>query len=157
VLPFRPELGNAAGHLRDLELLSRVPAAERGSTPLLRADLTTPREALARALFDTVHKALFVLALGVARAKRYSGHSGRIELACRLLAAGASTEIIQALVRWRSTAAVRIYARMNNEAYMSWLQRAAAADVSSVQAANLPIIDLSGAINALGVAPGARD
>jgi hypothetical protein len=155
-LPFGSELGNAARQLRDLELLSRVPAAERARTPLLRADRTRPQEALTQAQFDTVHAALFQLALGPTRAKRYSGHSGRIELACRLLAAGASTEIIQALVRWRSAAAVRIYARMNDSAYMSWLQRAAAADVSSVQAANLPVIDLGGAIVALDVEP-ARD
>ena len=56
-------------------------------------------------------------------------------------------------MRWRSAAAVRIYARINDSAYMSWLQRAAAADVSSVQAANLPVIDLADAINALDAVP----
>jgi hypothetical protein len=42
---------------------------------------------------------------------------------------------------------------MNDAVYMSWIQRAAAADVSSVQAGNLPVIDLADA----DVAPDARE
>ena len=43
----------------------------------------------------------------------YSWHSFRVFLACALLANGASAAEIQALCRWRSAEAMRVYARMN--------------------------------------------
>ena len=40
---------------------------------------------------------------------KYSMHSWRIYLACALLAAGASNGTIQAMLRWRSDEALKIY------------------------------------------------
>ena len=55
---------------------------------------------------------------------RISPHCGRVWLACALLAAGHSTATIQAMCRWLSPAAVRIYAHMNPEVAMSTLDSA---------------------------------
>ena len=66
-------------------------------------------------------------------AKLYSVHSFRRYLACALLAAGCSDSRIQALLRWKTTESLRIYATLNYSEYGGWLQQAAASDVTSVQ------------------------
>ena len=69
--------------------------------------------------------------VGHERAKFYSMHSWRIYLACALLAAGASSGTIQALLRWRSDEAVKIYARLNDKDYTKWLKSAAVSEVKA--------------------------
>ena len=58
--------------------------------------------------FDTTLHDFLVAGVGAEKAKSFSAHSGRIERACRLLAAGASRHQIQALCRWRGEAALDI-------------------------------------------------
>lgn len=70
----------------------------------------------------------------------YSMHSFRIWLACALLAVGASESLIQALVRWQTLESLHIYARLNAATYGSWILKASKADISSIQAHNLPPI-----------------
>ena len=82
--------------------------------------------------------------VGVPDAAQYSLHSFRSYLASALLAAGATTAEIQALLRWKTVEALEIYARMNPSKYHNLLRRAADADVSSVVAAQLPCIDADG-------------
>ena len=65
--------------------------------------------------------------------KHYSMHSWRIYLACALLQAGASNGTIQAMLRWRSDEAVKIYGRINDDSYADWLAKAAVAPVSSIR------------------------
>jgi hypothetical protein len=139
-IPFGVDAYNAAKGLADLELLFRPRPQDRARTPLFSTS-RAGREPLTAKQFDATHSALFVAALGREEAQHYSGHSGRIELACRLLAAGASPGLIQKLVRWRSAEALDAYARINPDEYTGWLQRAADADPSSVQARHLPTID----------------
>jgi hypothetical protein len=49
----------------------------------------------------------------VPAAESTSWHSFRIYLACALLAAGADSETIKAMLRWRSNEALALYARVN--------------------------------------------
>ena len=68
---------------------------------------------------------------------KYSMHSWRIYLACALLAAGASNGTIQAMLRWRSDEALKIYARINDSTYADHLAQASQATVSSVRTSSL--------------------
>ena len=139
-MPLEDAHTNAARCAVDAELRAPVAAEARAETPLLVGTPTgcaamTPRQ------FDAILHDLLVLGVGPERAKCYSAHSGRIERACRLLAAGASRAQIQALCRWRGEAALDIYARLNASDYESWTRRGDLADLDSVQVASLPVID----------------
>ena len=86
-------------------------------------------------LFDHV---LLLIGVPVQQIKCYSFHSFRIFLACALLARGASDSMIQAMLRWQSPQSLRVYARINASQYGSVIMDALLADISSVQAHNLP-------------------
>jgi hypothetical protein len=66
-----------------------------------------------------------------------SMHSWRIYLACALLAQGASSEQILSMLRWRSDEALRIYARLNDTTYATWLDAAADATIDSIRTSNI--------------------
>jgi len=78
---------------------------------------TESRKPITPSEFDSTHKALFKRAVGKERASLIYSHSGRIEIACRLLAAGASTPQILSLLHWRSEDSLKAYARLNPRAY----------------------------------------
>ena len=80
-----------------------------------------------------IFQALIVAVRGLERAKSVSMHSWRVYLACALLSQGASFATIQAMLRWRSEDALRIYARMNDFKYADWLTSAQGAVISSVR------------------------
>ena len=117
-LPFHPtDPFNAAARLARPELQFPVPADQRRHVPLFVSDAAgTP---MSHAVVDAIFAAACLCALGAAVARTLPLHSGRVWLACALLAAGHSTATIQAMCRWLSPAAVRIYAHMNPEAAMS--------------------------------------
>ena len=130
---------NAAWRLRELEIKEPVPAEHRRQVPLFCSDAdNTP---LSHALADSIFNAACLLCFGAQVAKTLSLHSGRVWLACALLAAGHSTATIQAMCRWLSPAAVRIYAHMNPEAAMSTLASAIQAPITSRLVTNLPTTD----------------
>ena len=81
----------------------------------------------------------------------YSWHSFRIYLACALLAAKVDGPTIQAMLRWRSPEALKLYARWNAGDYADMLKRACAADVTSVRATmwRLPRTDIDDAVASL--------
>jgi len=85
---------------------------------------------------------------------RWSMHSLRIGAATALLKARASTELIQALCRWRSPKSVGIYARLGPADYGLWLVRAQKQHTDAVTARNLPRFDYDGVI---GLIAGAVD
>ena len=87
-----------------------------------------------------MQKAIFTLAVGKKRASCLSGHSGRIELACRMPAAGESPDLIKALLRWASDDAMQIYARLIRVAILAAIRRATA-QRAAVQISSLPTID----------------
>jgi len=122
-------------HLAQLELAVPVPAANRASAPLISADGVSPFKG---SQLDTALKSLLRPIVGAANIRKYSWHSGRIYLACALLASGATNAQIQSLCRWQTEDSLRIYARLNPQSYHRLLQSAAHADVSSVSTASLP-------------------
>ena len=64
---------------------------------------------------------------------KYSWHSFRASLACRLLASGATNPQIQALCRWQSEESLRIYAKMAHKDYYGLLQNAYAKEFDQIQ------------------------
>ena len=64
-------------------------------------------------------------------------HSWRIYLACALLASGASQPQILSMLRWRSDEALRLYARLNDSTYATWLDEAADATIDSIRTSNV--------------------
>ena len=42
------------------------------------------------------------------------------------------------MLRWRSDEALRLYARLNDATYATWLDEAATADVNSIRSSNIP-------------------
>ena len=119
-------------------------AAMVGRQPLTDADL--PRVPLfsvdGRAPFvgrrlDTMLRRMLETFLTPAVAKQYSWHSFRIYLACALLAAGASTGQILALVRWLTEASLHIYARLDATVYSDLVGAALQADFITVRTTNI--------------------
>ena len=120
---------NAARELAKYELARALPAHARRHSPLFVNFEGGPwRHNQLDALFHDVMQTQ----MSKEEVKKYSMHSFRVYLACALKAAGASNAIIQALLRWRSESAMKIYARLNDETYAGWLSKAAEANVSSV-------------------------
>jgi hypothetical protein len=125
-----------ARRLITLELSCPIVASSRRSTPLF--SMTPSFEPMRQSFLRKALRALLLWFLSPEQADWYSWHSFRVGLACALLAAGAPDSIILALCRWRSTASLRIYARLNREVYGQWLDNADGQSLSSVQGANLP-------------------
>ena len=89
---------------------SRYPVApeRRRSTPLFCAgDCDTP---MSHEVANVLFHAACALCFEPSVANALSLHSGRVWLACALLAADYHNPTIQAMCRWLSPAAVRIYA-----------------------------------------------
>jgi len=147
-LPFHPtDPCNAAARLARLELQFPVPANQRRHVPLFVSDAAgTP---MSHAVVDAIFAAACLCALGASVARTLSLHSGRVWLACALLAAGHSTATIQAMCRWLSPAAVRIYAHMNPEAAMSTLDSAMSAAITSRLSSNIPPCDADSQVRAV--------
>lgn len=81
----------------------------------------------------------FLRAAGVPEdtTKLFSMHSWRVCLACALLAASASTATILCMLRWKSTEALNIYARLNMDEYADEFALAGQAAISSVRTTSL--------------------
>ena len=75
--------------------------------------------------------------LGAEVAATLSLHSGRVWLACALLAQKRSHAEIQALCRWVSEQSLHIYARLNEASYAYWVRKAMLAHVDSTRTTNL--------------------
>ena len=115
-LPLEDAHTNAARCAADTALRAPIAADARPVTPLL-ADSSTGYAAMAPRQFNTILYELLVFGVAPGRAKCHGAHSGRIECACRLLAAGASLAQIQAFCRWRGEAALDVYARLGASVY----------------------------------------
>ena len=137
-LPFHGPavIVNAARALRDLELEWPLEGLVRRDQPLFCDGARRPvRHSQADRRFREM-----LVAIGTPsdQLSKYSMHSWRIYLACALLAKGASHSQIMSMLRWRSDEALKIYARMNDFEYATWLDSAGDANISSIRAANLP-------------------
>ena len=155
-LEFDPtDRNNAALNLRDLELAFPVPPERRRSTPLFCSDdCGTP---MSHEIADVLFHAACALCFAPSVANALSLHSGRVWLACALLASDHQNPTIQAMCRWLSPAAVRIYAHMNPEQYMRILSDARSANVTSRLATNIPVCDGDGYVQAIRRGGGVGD
>eukprot|EP00966_Prymnesium_polylepis_P181904 4213928-Prymnesium_polylepis.1 len=125
----------AAKYLAWMEIARAVPAAQRAEVPLFVNFAFGPWRAVP--LTDIFKETLLAAEVPPEHLRRYSMHSWRIYLACALLAAGASNGTIQAMLRWRSDEALKIYARINDSEYADLLAKASQATVSSVRTTTL--------------------
>ena len=130
---------NAALALAALERAHVVRGSARVQSPLLPAD--DRGTALTCDRIDTIFNALAVAALGEQTASTRSFHGCRIFAACCHRANGEDDETIQALCRWRTSASLKIYARINPRDYAARVRRMSSTVVDSRIAANLPTLD----------------
>ena len=129
----------AARELMRLEVAHPKQGKERRDTPLF---VTGKGKAWTHSAIDERFQHMLIAA-GVApeMASTLSMHSWRIYLACALLAKGASTAQILSMLRWRSDEALRLYARLNDTSYATWLDEAATADISSIRSSNIARVE----------------
>jgi hypothetical protein len=130
---------NAAQLIVQWDLRNKVPPSERASTPLFQTDSGSvfTRSKLESALKDMLH----IIGIAAGDISKYSYHGFRSFLACALLEAGASAERIQGMCRWLSEDSLKLYARDNRHVYANWISKAMKAQITSVQATNVPEID----------------
>ena len=134
----RDDVNNAALALAALERTHVVAGAARKTAPLFVADAAgTP---LTCDDVDRMFSALASAALPAAAAKRRSFHSCRVFAASCHKAHDEPDEMIQALVRWRTAASLKIYARINPRDYAARVRRMSQTDVDSTISAHLPSI-----------------
>ena len=134
----RDDVNNAALALAALERTHVVSGAARKTAPLFVADAAgTP---LTCDDVDRMFSALASAALPAASAKRRSFHSCRVFAASCHKAHDEPDEMIQALVRWRTAASLKIYARINPRDYAARVRRMSQTDVDSTISAHLPSI-----------------
>ena len=82
--------------------------------------------------------------------KRVSLHSFRVYLACALLELKRSHSEIQALLRWKSEEALRIYARMSAATYADLLTGVGETEFEQRRTQNLPVqIDIGSRADAM--------
>ena len=126
---------SAARELATLELAHPAGGEARRAIPLF---VDGAGAALRHAPTDK-RFADMLAAIGVPEVRRkcYSMHSWRSYLACALLAANCSHAQIMSMLRWRSEDSLRVYARLNDTTYATWLDAAGTAAVSSVQSGNI--------------------
>ena len=126
---------------------SPVSIADRSTTALFCGQAkSTP---LKHGEVDRILHSLLLAAFPGEDCTRWSVHSLRIGAACALLASGASTSLIQAIGRWRSTKSIDIYARLGAADYGIWLLRAAQQKVDAITARNLPRLDYDSIVSVL--------
>ena len=134
----RGDVNNAASALAVLERTDVVTGAARKTAPLFVADAAgTP---LTCGDVDRMFGALAFAALPAAAARRRSFHSCRVFAASCHKAHDEPDEMIQALVRWRTSASLKIYARINPRDYAARVRRMSQTDVDSTISAHLPSI-----------------
>ena len=147
-LPWGLEFDNVAKALVALMRTFHVTPHLRAKTFLFPADLGLTH--ISPYHFNKVHQSIFVIFVGEKRALSLYGHSGRIELACRMLAAGESPAVIRASLRWLSDDALKVYARLTRESSLAISRRATAQRADSVQISSLPTFDADEAMAAAG-------
>ena len=138
---LRHDEGNAAFQYLKMEIAFPVQRREdRMRIPLVgpafgEAFSSGQLDGIFKAMMQTV-AALHPTELYVAWLDRYSWHSFRISLACRLRP-HCDDSTIQTLCRWATPTSMKLYARLGRSQYSSLLDRAETVDLDAVQAATL--------------------
>jgi hypothetical protein len=137
---------NAARELAALELKHPVSGEDRRTTPLF---VDGRKQAIGITQLRARFKALLLAKVNPDAVQRVSLHSFRVYLACALLALKRSHAEIQALLRWKTDEALRIYARLYSSAYADLLTGVEDAQIDQVRTQNLPTHDVSAHAEAL--------
>ena len=129
----------AALSLRDLELAFPCRGSQRLTIPLFQFEegIAFTYHQLEIILHDLKDLALPVSA----DPSLFTYHSFRIYLCTSLGAAKVPSADIQAILRWQSPASLIIYNRMQPEDYVSLIDKANSAVITSYSTANFPMID----------------
>jgi len=135
---------NAALALAALELDMPVRGAARKATPLFTSSAAL--RSMQHSEADSMFADLATRALGKKVAATLSLHSGRVWLACALLARNRPDGHIQALCNWKSAESVRIYARLQWHEYSAILKDAMNATVDPSLVRSLPVTDADAAV-----------
>jgi hypothetical protein len=138
-LPVHGAPTNAARALAAMLISVPVSGAAAATTPLF--SLSSQGDPVRHRVADSTLRFFLNAALPGEDTTRWSMHSLRIGAASALLAAGASTDQIMAMCRWRSAGSVGIYARFGPSDYGRWIIRAQGARVDAVTALNTPRVD----------------
>lgn len=138
-LPVHSAPTNAARALAAMLLAVPVPNVNAPKTPLF--SVSPQGDPVRHRVADSTLRHLLMAALPGEDITKWSMHSLRIGAASALLAAGASTDQIMAMCRWRSAGSVGIYARFGPEDYGRWIVKAQSAHVDAVTALNTPRLD----------------
>ena len=141
-LPVNSAATNAARAIAAMLIAVPIPASRSGAVPLFSVDVDGA-PVLHRAADSTLHY-LLVAALPGQDTSKWSMHSLRIGAASALMAAGATTDQIMAMCRWRSAGSVGIYARFGPADYGRWVLRAQMVHIDAVTALNTPRVDYDG-------------
>ena len=138
-LPFHSTRQTCAARaLRDMELALPLAAKCRRATPLF-VDSRTGLSFKGNRI-RTLFKASLRKFMSGEETRKYSPHSFRITLGCKLRAAGATDMEIMSLCRWLTLESLAIYCRLTPEDYGRLLNRAYKADAASIQVTNIPDI-----------------
>ena len=149
-MPFQPdEPLCAAAAIAAIELTDHLHDADPSTVALFTLDDGSP---FADSQLDHLLKIILNEALPPATAKLYSWHSARIFLATVLAESGASARQIQALCRWQTDEALKIYIRLNSRKCKTLLDGAMAARVTTARTNQLqdalPFLDLHDVLRA---------
>ena len=138
-LPFRPQAPYcAACRLQELELAFPVTGIERCKVPLFMSDVNVPFTAsVLHEVLDDIKAIIFTHGEDPSC---FSWHSFRVLLATQLGAAGATDAQIQAICRWQSLQSLVIYRRMQPRLFITLLDKAMQADITSYSTLNLPCV-----------------
>jgi len=146
-LPVHDAPTNAARAIAEMFLAVPVPSEAAATTPLF--SLTPDGVPLRHRAADSTLAFLLKAAMPGEDPSKWSMHSLRIGAATALLAAGASTDLIMAMCRWRSPGSVLLYGRMGPTDYGAWVLKAQQAKVDATTARNLPRLDYDGVFEIL--------
>ena len=131
-----PENGAAA--LRDIELRCPCHGAERATRPLIADAANNP---YTHAVLDGLLYVVLLYLYGAAVAAIFSWHSYRAGLACALFAAGCPDAVIMLICRWICPDSLHTYRRIGTSNHAEWFQKAAVANVDSINADNVPRVN----------------
>jgi hypothetical protein len=133
-LPFRPEVGNAAAGLRDIELNRPCHGAERETFPLFATASGVP---YTHSVLGSLLRSVLTHLFGSAVASLYTWHSFRAGLATALHASGCPDAVIQLICRWMCPESLHVYRRIGGSEHVFHVQRAASANVDLIQSKNV--------------------
>ena len=140
-LRFRDEVPiNAARELRNLELSWPLHGIVQREEHALFVDGS--HQPLTGDAVDAKLRSQLEKVVPAGTASRYSPHSFRRYLACALMAANVDRDHILALLRWKTSESLAIYAKLNDRAYADMVDAAGTADISSIQSNSIPQADM---------------